>query len=124
MRKAILILLTTLTLAEAGELRVTGTLIRGETEQESYLAIIPEVALTETSPTGEEVTADRIQIAGLSPEAYRKAYGLLGQSVTASGEVMFPETVHHHTPFLIITETVTKIITPTKEGKKTGLEWK
>ncbi len=94
-------------LCQAKDISVTGTLIQGNAENATYLAVEPAEPVIETSPAGEKTMAQRLQIAGLSREQYSSAFRLLGQRVTVEGTIMFPHTVHHYTPILIIARSLT-----------------
>jgi hypothetical protein len=103
---ATLICLLAAGLCLAKDSSITGILIQGKADNETYLAVESEKPVIETSPEGEKATARRLQIAGLSPEEYSGSFRLLGQRVTVKGTIMFPETVHHHTPILIIAKSL------------------
>lgn len=106
-------------LCQAKDTSVTGILIQGNASNATYLAVEPEEPIIETSPAGEKTTAHRLQIAGLSPQQYSSAFRLLGQMVTVKGTIMFPHTVHHYTPILIIARSLTAAPqkTPSLRGK-------
>ena len=98
----VLICLLAAGFCHAKDVSITGILIQGNAENETYLAVESEKPVIETSPEGDKATARRLQIAGLSSEQYSSALRLLGHRVTVKGVIMFPHTAHHHTPILII----------------------
>lgn len=88
--------------ALAKDITVSGALILSKAGEETYLAVQTEKPLTETDLAGKSVSSRFVQIAGLESEQWKKVEECVGKPVTVTGMLMFPTTVHHHTPLLVI----------------------
>jgi len=96
---------------------ISGILAHETSGTEGYLAIKTNVSKT----FGNEIISSKsVQIAGLSPQAYKAARAKVGQYVVVTGQLFPPETVHHHTNLIVITDTVTAKKTPNKPKQTIG----
>jgi hypothetical protein len=98
---------TSLAETETPDISLTGTLKQGTTEEgESYLFIEVPQAISATTDSGEVVQSSQLQLAGLSPEAWKQAFDLLDKPVIIAGRPMPAMTRYHHTAVLWLCERV------------------
>lgn len=84
--------------------KLTGMVLEEKTGEEEYLTLSVDTPVAVPLPSGGISTTSTLQIAGLEPEDFSKVYEMRGRFVTIEGRIMLPETVHHHTPVLIIVD--------------------